>query len=148
MNRRSVSPRIEVAGQPTRDELQSLRAEGFVGVVNVRLDGEPEQPLSPGDEAIEVGAAGLDYLHVPVGGGPIDPSGMDAIYQFLEVHSAGKVLIHCKQGGRAQAVALLYLARRENWPVEEVIVRGLQEGFALSPGLQILVREYLRGLSH
>jgi protein tyrosine phosphatase (PTP) superfamily phosphohydrolase (DUF442 family) len=71
---------------------------------------------------------------------------MDQLHAFLDAQADGKVLVHCKQGGRAMAIALLHIARKEGWPAESVVRRGLQEGFSLPPNLQLMVGEYLRGL--
>ena len=57
-------------------------AEGFVLVINNRPDGE--DPSQPSGATIEAAAraAGLDYLHVPVRGGPTQE-------QVDAVHAAG-----------------------------------------------------------
>lgn len=60
----SVSPQVDPA------DMARAAAQGFVLVINNRPDGEdPGQPSSASVEAA-ARAAGMDYLHVPVRGGP------------------------------------------------------------------------------
>ena len=47
-------------GQPTREELERLAQAGFKTVVNLRMAGEPNQPLSPEAEGDVARQAGLD----------------------------------------------------------------------------------------
>ena len=43
---RAITSQITIGDQPTEADLARLKAEGYTGVVNLRNDGEPEQPLS------------------------------------------------------------------------------------------------------
>ena len=42
--KKPVTPAITVGDQPTEADLSALKAEGYVGVINLRNAGEPEQP--------------------------------------------------------------------------------------------------------
>ena len=42
---KTITPTIAIAGQPTEDDLRALKKAGYVAVVNLRHDGEPDQPL-------------------------------------------------------------------------------------------------------
>lgn len=66
MKRGKISERISVGGQPTEDDLKLLKAEGFVGIINLRRDGEQNQPLSPAEQGFAAAAAGLKYFNIPV----------------------------------------------------------------------------------
>ena len=67
---RRVTESLSVSPQVTEADMARAAAEGFVLVINNRPDGEdPGQPSSATIEAA-ARAAGLDYLHVPVRGGP------------------------------------------------------------------------------
>ena len=65
---RAITPQVTIGDQPTEADLARLKAEGYTGVVNLRNDGEPEQPLGTAAEGEEVRALGMDYLHMGVGG--------------------------------------------------------------------------------
>ena len=68
--KKPITPTITIGDQPTEADLEQLKHEGYVGVVNLRNPGEPEQPMSPQAEGETVRALGMDYLHYGVGGAP------------------------------------------------------------------------------
>ncbi len=68
--KQSITPTITIGDQPTEADLEQLKHEGYVGVVNLRNPGEPEQPMSPQAEGEKVRTLGMDYLHYGVGGAP------------------------------------------------------------------------------
>lgn len=74
-------------------------AEGFVLVINNRPDGE--DPSQPSGAAIEAAAraAGLDYLYVPVRGGPTQEQ-VEAVRAATEA-AGGPVLAFCRSGTRS-----------------------------------------------
>jgi uncharacterized protein (TIGR01244 family) len=89
----SVSPQIAV------DDLDRAAREGFVLVINNRPDDEePGQPSSAQIEAAAK-AAGLDYVHVPVRGGPTYDQ-VEAVRRAVE-GAEGPVLAFCRSGTRS-----------------------------------------------
>jgi uncharacterized protein (TIGR01244 family) len=144
MNPTILRPNLEIADQPTGEELARLRSEGYSAVVNLRRPGEPDQPIDPTAEGDLVREEGLEYLSIPIGGEPITEAQVSAVCDLIDRHSAGKVLLHCKQGGRAAGLALLYLARAEGWPNAEVIDRGRSLGLRLPPPVEALVKSHLK----
>ena len=141
--KRSITPSITIGDQPTEADLAELKEEGFVGVVNLRNDGEPDQPLSTGAEGKKARALGLDYLHMGVGGAPLTKTGVDAVCDFLERHASGKVLVHCRKGSRAAALVLLQQARARGWPPSRAIAEGEKLGLVVEGGLRTVVEQYL-----
>ena len=141
---REITPAIVIADQPTEADLASLKEAGFVGVVNLRNDGEPEQPLSTAEEGERVRALGLDYVHMGVGSAPLMESGIDTVCKFLDEQTKeGKVLVHCRKGGRAAAVVLLYEALSEGWKPSEAAEKGKEIGLEVDGGLRTMVETYL-----
>jgi uncharacterized protein (TIGR01244 family) len=143
MQRQAITPALAIGDQPTAADLEELKREGYAGVVNVRQDGEPDQPLSPAEEGRLVRASGMDYLHSGVGGAPLSEAGVGAVCDFLDRHAADKVLVHCRRGPRAAALVLLHRARAEGWPPEEVVARGARIGLKVEGGLRQMVEAYL-----
>ncbi|MDR3635413.1 MAG: protein tyrosine phosphatase family protein [Isosphaeraceae bacterium] len=142
--KRPITPNITIGDQPTEDDLKALKAEGYTGVVNLRNDGEPEQPLSTTAEGEQVRALGLDYLHYGVGSAPLSASGVESVVDFLARHSSEKVLVHCRKGGRAAALVLLDQAQRQGWTADEAVAKGKAMGLEVDGGLRTLVENYLR----
>ena len=44
--KRPVTATITIGDQPTEADLSQLKQEGYTAVVNLRNDGEPDQPMS------------------------------------------------------------------------------------------------------
>ena len=143
MNSRAITPHLAISDQPTEQELHALKDAGYAGVVNLRNDGEPEQPLSTSVEGDKVRALGLDYLHYGVGSAPLSEQGVSAVSDFLDRHADEKVLVHCRKGGRAAALVLLHKAKTEGWTASEALAKGQAMGLNVEGGLRLLVEQYL-----
>lgn len=141
---RTITPGIVISDQPSEADLSALKADGFVGVVNLRNDGEPEQPIGTAAEGHKVRALGLDYYHMGVGSDPFDEVGVGAVCKFIDDHAGGKVLVHCRKGGRAAAVVLLQQAIARGWSADEAVAKGREVGLQVDGGLKTLVEGYLR----
>ena len=148
--KKPITPGITVADQPTEADLKGLKEEGYVGVVNLRTEGEPEQPIGPAEEAELARAHGLDYHHHGVGSAPLTREGVTAVCAFLDEHASGKTLVHCRKGGRAAAIVLIYRALAENWTVEEAFAKGKRAGAErrrgpAEPGRDLSPRTWRKG---
>ena len=146
--KREINDRITIADQPDASDLAELKKEGYVGVVNLRNDGEPEQPMSVGDEGAKVRALDMAYLHYGVGAAPLSDAGVDEVCSFIDrLTDEGKVLVHCRKGGRAAALVLIHRALAEGWKPDEALAKGEVEGLRLDGGLKSKVEDYLRSRS-
>ena len=143
MIRKQIDATMAIADQPSAADLSALKAEGYAGVVNLRHDGEPEQPLGTAAEGEQVRALGMDYLHTPIGGAPLTEAGVEAVRAFLARHEGEKVLVHCRKGGRAAALLLLDRALKERWSPAEAIARGRTLGLEVDGNLRLMVESYL-----
>ncbi len=84
-----IGPHI-VAGQPTDDELRSLKSQGFSTVINVRMPGEQDEPEGP-----KVEAAGMRYVSIPYTIQTMTPDDVRRIREAIESAPQGsKVLTH------------------------------------------------------
>jgi uncharacterized protein (TIGR01244 family) len=96
---RRVTDSLSVSPQVTEADMARAASEGFVLVINNRPDGEdPSQPSAATIEAA-ARAAGLDYLHVPVRGGPTQEQ-VEAVRAAVEA-ADGPVLAFCRSGTRS-----------------------------------------------
>jgi uncharacterized protein (TIGR01244 family) len=105
-DRRQISAKVSVGGQPTAAELGGLREQGFATVVNLRLPGEPGQLLAPDDEKAAAAEAGLAYRHIPVSLAELDAAQVDELRAAIDT-STGPVYVHCGAGQRACSLGLL-----------------------------------------
>jgi uncharacterized protein (TIGR01244 family) len=142
---RAVTPAIAIADQPTEADLAELKEQGFSGIVNLRNDGEPDQPMNPSQEGEKARALGFDYLHYGVGSAPLSEQGVTGVCDFIEQHAQGasKVLGHCRRGPRAVALVLLQQARANKWTASEVVAKGKAMGLEVDGGLKTLVESYV-----
>jgi len=127
---RPVTDSFAVAPQLTPADLAEAARLGFKTVINNRPDGEqPGQPTSAEMEAA-ARAAGLDYVHVPVVGGP----GQAQVEQVVQAiaDAPGPVLAFCRSGTRSivtwsQGQYAQGLATRD-----DLIAQGRAAGYDLS----------------
>lgn len=96
---RRVNDTLSVSPQVSEADMALAAAEGFVLVINNRPDGE--DPSQPSSAAMETAAraAGLDYLYVPVRGGPT-PDQVETVRAAVEA-ADGPVLAFCRSGTRS-----------------------------------------------
>jgi uncharacterized protein (TIGR01244 family) len=120
----SVSPQIGI------DDLGRAAGEGFALVINNRPDDEePGQPSSAQIEAA-ARAAGLDYLHVPVRGGPTHDQ-VEAVRRAVE-GAEGPVLAFCRSGTRSIVTWSLGQAASGATDRATLVRQGADAGYDLS----------------
>jgi uncharacterized protein (TIGR01244 family) len=96
---RRVTDQLSVAPQISVADVAEAARRGFRLIINNRPDGEtPDQPSGAEIEAA-ARAAGLDYAHIPVVGGPTPAQ----VAQEREVLATAKgpVLAFCRSGTRS-----------------------------------------------
>jgi uncharacterized protein (TIGR01244 family) len=143
MQARSITPTLAIADQPSEADFRELKNQGYVGIVNLRHDGEPEQPLSTLAEGELVRSLGMEYLHYGVGGVPLVESGVSAVCDFLDRHETQKVLVHCRRAHRAAGLVLIYHARKHAWTAAEALTRARELGLEVDGPLKAMVEAYL-----
>ena len=143
--KRPFTPEIIIGDQPSEEDLLECKYEGYAGLVNLRNDREPEQPLSTKAEGDKVRALGMEYLHYGVGGAPLADPGVAGVCDFIDrlTGAGGKVLVHCRKGGRAMALVLIQQARAHGWTAAEAIDKGRALGLQVDGQLKTMVESYL-----
>ncbi len=119
LNEQQITPHITIGGQPRAEDIEDLKARGFETIINLQT---PDEPGVDQEERM-VKDAGLSYLNVPVSPPILDDLAVSRFSQAID-SSDGPVAVHCKGGGRAGVMTLLYLGIENGWSVE----RTLQEG--------------------
>ena len=125
----SVSPQIAV------DDLDRAARDGFVLVINNRPD--DEEPGQPSGAQIEAAAraAGLDYVHIPVRGGPTYDQ-VEAVRRAVE-GADGPVLAFCRSGTRSIVTWSLGQAASGAADRATLVRQGADAGYDLSGVLGI-----------
>jgi len=119
-----VSPQISAA------DIEAAAAMGVTLVINNRPDDEvPGQPTSAQIEAA-ARAAGMDYLHVPVRGGPTAEQ-VETNREAIE-NADGPVLAFCRSGTRSINTWSLGQALSGARSRKELLSLGAAAGYDLS----------------
>ena len=138
-----ITDQLFVGAQPTAEYLDGLSQQGFKSVVNLRADGEDEQPLSPHAEAERVRALGMQYLNLPVSMKAMKPELVNQFRQEL-ASLPGPVYVHCHKGKRAGAMAMMHTACEAGHTGEQTLQMAEQMGFECDqPELVEFVKNYI-----
>ncbi len=140
---KKLNDRITIGGQPSASEIEELKRDGFRTIVNLRTEGEDDQPLSPDEEGKAVEAAGMKYVHFPVSSATMTPEMVDQFREKLPKLD-GPVLVHCHAGMRAGAFTMMATAVEEDWSGEETLAKAEAMGFKCeAPQLRQFVSSYV-----
>jgi uncharacterized protein (TIGR01244 family) len=127
---RQVTPDFAVAPQLGPEDMAQAASAGFRLVINNRPDGEaPGQPTSLEMEQA-VRAAGMDYVHIPVRGGPT-PDQVDQNRAAIDA-AGGPVLAFCRSGTRSIITWSLGEAEAGRRPKSDLVELGSHAGYDLS----------------
>ncbi|MFM9846411.1 MAG: beta-lactamase hydrolase domain-containing protein, partial [Hyphomicrobiaceae bacterium] len=136
-----VSAKISAGGQPTEEDIAALKASGVRKIINLRREGEQNQPLDPVAQGDVVRRAGMQYLHIPVDPKNLDPSSAAAVAKAIE-ESDGPVYVHCAAGGRAVTHALLADGKAQGSSADKVFKKAEDIGAPVTDeGFKAYVRK-------
>ena len=136
-----VTDSFSVSPQIAPGDINVLREQGFVLIVNNRPDGEEPGQFSGDEIAAAAKAAGLAYRAIPVAGGFSDEQA-SAMAEALDT-AEGPVFAFCRSGTRSTLVWSLAQALRGEDPAaitqaaagagyDVAPVRGAMERLAIS----------------
>ncbi len=131
---------VDFGGQPAAEDFARYAARGVKTVINLRTAVEMERLGF--DEKAVVEKAGMNYVHVPVGGEPPAPAEMAKILAVLEQAGERRVLLHCASSVRSGFVWSVFRATRHRLGVEEAIGEGKAAGLA-SPRMEKHARDVI-----
>lgn len=128
LNEQQITKNVTIGGKPAESDIEDLKARGFRTVINLMT---PDEPGALEEERLVEGA-GLSYSHIPVSPVTVDDA---AVFRFTQAidSSDGPVAVHCKGGGRAGILTLLYLAVKNQWTVEKTVEEGEKLGAKIGP---------------
>ena len=115
-NFRQYSESFASAGQPTREQFQTLKDQGFERIVYIAFTNNPN--AVPDEDQIVKGL-GMEYMHVPVDFGNPLPDDFYAFADSMQRNTGKKTLLHCQVNARATAFSFLYRVIYEDVPVEQ-----------------------------
>lgn len=143
-DRIKISDRFTVSRtQPTEEDLQEIKQQGFQSVVNLRTAGEDDLPFSPQEEGEIVKELGMQYLHLPVSRENLDSEKVDRFRQET-AELPQPILVHCHTGRRSGAFVMMDVASREGMSGEKTVQKAQDMGFKCDvPHLEEFVENYV-----
>ncbi|SBT18342.1 Beta-lactamase hydrolase-like protein [Marinomonas gallaica] len=126
-----VSPQIEIA------DLESLKSQGFVVVVNNRPDGEAEDQPCSSEIQVAAEQAGLRYVYNPVDLKRLSSKEVAAQDELIKAND--KVFAFCRTGTRSSV--LWVLAKQEDeMSFVTLVADVMKKGFDLGRCLPAMER--------
>lgn len=104
-NYREYSPDFSSAGQPSREQFELLKKEGFERVVYIAF-ANSEGAISDEDQVVK--ELGMNYAQVPVIWEAPTKADFNAFAAVMQSAPEKKTLLHCQANYRATAFAFLY----------------------------------------
>jgi protein tyrosine phosphatase (PTP) superfamily phosphohydrolase (DUF442 family) len=115
-NFRQYSESFASAGQPTREQFQTLKDQGFERIVYIAFTNNPN---AVADEDQVVKGLGMEYMHVPVDFANPLPDDFYAFADSMQRNTDKKTLLHCQVNARATAFSFLYRVIYQDTPLAE-----------------------------
>jgi protein tyrosine phosphatase (PTP) superfamily phosphohydrolase (DUF442 family) len=116
MNYREYSPGFSSAGQPTREQFELLKNEGFERVVYIAF-ANSKGAIPDEDQVVK--ELGMHYAQVPVIWDAPTKADFDAFADVMQSAPEKKTLLHCQANYRASAFAFLYRVLYQDVPLAE-----------------------------
>jgi uncharacterized protein (TIGR01244 family) len=132
--------RIYFAGQPGREAFREFADFGVRTVINLRSDQELAGLGFDEKEVVE--AAGMTYVHAPMGLAIPEELTLQRIMAALDTAKDAPVLMHCSSSARVGAIWALYAGERDGLPVDQAIAEGKDAGMGAF-GFEAAVRAAL-----
>jgi protein tyrosine phosphatase (PTP) superfamily phosphohydrolase (DUF442 family) len=117
-----LTPDVGTSGQPTREQFESIAADGYRAVINLAL---PTSDHAIADEGSVVTGLGMSYVHIPVDFKNPTADDLRAFVGAMRGLEGRKVWVHCVMNLRVSAFMYHYLKR----------IRGYDDAAARSPVL-------------
>lgn len=110
-----ISERLGTAGQPTAEQLATVRESGYEVVINLAL---PTSTNALPDEADIVAGLGMEYVPIPVVWERPTAADLDRFFEAMDRYRDRRVFVHCALNMRVSAFVLLYRVIRQGVPVD------------------------------
>ena len=113
----SINEQISTGGQPTQEQFEAAREEGYTAVINLAPVDAENNALE--DEEGLLASLGLDYVHIPMVWDDPKPEQFNAFCSAMEKVGNQKVLVHCAANYRVSAVISSYAIKHLGWSVTQ-----------------------------
>lgn len=105
-----IRPTLVTSGQPGREALMRLGAEGIQAVIYLAPSNVPDAVR---DEAALLRAQGIEFVHIPIPFDAPDEQHLARLSEQLKRLAERKVLVHCQVNLRASTMVFLHRVTAE-----------------------------------
>jgi protein tyrosine phosphatase (PTP) superfamily phosphohydrolase (DUF442 family) len=117
-------PDVVTSGQPTARQLEAVGVAGVRTVLDLRRVDEPRDL----DEPETVHAAGMEYVHLPMGYEGVPDAIFATVREVLNDPTRRPVLFHCASANRVGAALLPHLVLDHGLELEAALERAVAVG--------------------
>ena len=135
-----VDATVGCGGQVDPAGMASLKKEGYVSVINLRLPTEEGANVDAGRAAAQ--AAGLKYIHLPFNAAAPDPKVVDNFLAAVADTSNQPVFIHCGSANRVGGVWMIKRVLQDKWSIERAQTEAEAIGLN-NPQLKAFATQYI-----
>jgi uncharacterized protein (TIGR01244 family) len=135
-----VDATVGCGGQVDPAAMRSLKGEGYVSVINLRLPTEEGANVEAGRAAAQ--AAGLKYIHLPFNAATPDPKVVESFLAAVADKSNQPVFIHCGSANRVGGVWMIKRVLQDKWSNERALAEAEAIGLT-SPQLKAFATDYI-----
>jgi len=137
-----VDERVCTGGQPTREQLASLRGQGIRTVIDLREASEQDIEA----EGVEVRRLGLRFVSIPVAAASPRPEQADAFLAATADPAVFPMFVHCASGNRVGAFWMIRRVLVDGWNETKAEDEARRVGLSRQNLLEF-AREYIRAHS-
>ena len=136
-----VDATVGCGGATDPAAMTTLKKEGFVSVINLRLASEEGANVDAGRAAAQ--AAGLKYIHLPFNAAMPDSKVVDSFLAAVADKGNQPVYIHCGSANRVGGVWMIKRALQDKWPLDRALAEAQAIGLN-NPALQSFATDYIK----
>lgn len=135
-----VDATIGCGGATDASAMPTLKKEGFVSVINLRLASEPGANVEESQRAAQ--AAGLKYIHLPFDAASPDPKIVENFLAAVSTRANQPAFIHCGSANRVGSVWMIKRVLQDGWAIERARTEAQAIGLT-SPQLDAFATKYI-----
>jgi uncharacterized protein (TIGR01244 family) len=136
-----VDATVGCGGQVDPAAMKTLKGEGYVSVINLRLPTEEGANVDAGRAAAQ--AAGLKYIHLPFNAAMPDSKVVDSFLAAVADKSNQPVFIHCGSANRVGGMWMIKRVLQDKWTIDRAAVEAEAIGLN-NPQLKAFATEYIK----
>ena len=136
-----ISDKVWTAGQPTLEQMDTLKKEGVKIVINLRPTSEHDAPA----EEAKMKELGIRYINIPVVYLKPEDANADEFLKVTdeEFKKGARVLVHCTAAVRVSAFMMIRRVLRDGWEYDKALEEANKNGLRNREHLISFAKAYI-----